>query len=57
MFLKEKIKVEVSATKYDIGFLFNQGIFDLNGYLNLEKIIVFKEKYDENISEKTIIIK
>ena len=57
MFLKEKIKVEIATTKYDIGFLYNQGIFDLSGNLNLEKIILFKEKYDENISEKTIIVK
>jgi hypothetical protein len=57
MFLKEKIKVEISTTKYDIGFLFNQGVFDLSGNLDSDKILLFKEKYDENISGKTIIIK
>jgi len=57
LFLKEKIKVEISTTKYDIGFLYNQGVFDLGGNLNKEKIMLLKEKYDENISEKTIIVK
>lgn len=57
LFLKEKIKVEIATPKYDIVFLYNQGVFDLDGDLDLEKLMLFKEKYDENISGKTIIIK
>lgn len=58
-FLKEKIKVERTGSfhlfKDDIAFLYLEGIFDLQGNLNLEKITLFKEKYDENISEKIVI--
>jgi len=57
MFLNEKIKVEISSPKYDFGLLYNQGVFDLDGNLNFEKMKIFKEKYDENISEKTIFVK
>jgi len=59
-FLKEKVKVEMHGYtnfKGNIAFLFQQGVFDLKGILNPEKIALFKEKYDEKISEKTTIIK
>lgn len=55
MFLKEKVKVEISTYnlwKYDIKFLFKQGVFDLNGQLDNSKITFLKEKFDENITEK-----
>ena len=57
-FLKEKIKVERSGSfnfKDDIAFLYLEGVFDLQGNLNLGKITLFKEKYDEKISEKIIM--
>ena len=55
IFLKEKIRVEVSTFDYwknDIKFLFKQAVFDTTGKLDHDKIVLFKEKYDENISEK-----
>ncbi|RPJ70585.1 MAG: hypothetical protein EHM20_15335 [Alphaproteobacteria bacterium] len=57
-FLKEKIKVEIAqyySPKTCIMFLFNEGVFDLEGNLYLEKITLFKEKYDEAISEKIVL--
>jgi len=57
-FLKEKIKVEIAkyySPKTCIIFLFNEGVFDLEGNLNFEKITLFKDKYDEAISEKIVI--
>lgn len=57
-FLKEKIKVERTGSfyfKWDIAFLYSEGVFDLQGNLNLGKITLFKEKYDEKISEKIIM--
>lgn len=57
-FLKEKIKVEIAkyySPKTCIVFLFNEGVFDLEGNLNLEKITLLKEKFDEAISEKIVI--
>jgi hypothetical protein len=57
LFIKEKIKVEIGTPKYDLGLLYNQGVFDLEGNLNPDKIMLFKEKYDENISGRTIIVK
>ncbi|MEI6766401.1 MAG: hypothetical protein WCM76_12225 [Bacteroidota bacterium] len=57
-FLKQKIKVEIAryySPKTCISFLFNEGVFDLDGNLNLEKITLFKEKYDEAISDKIVI--
>ncbi|GEM_PF-1425176 len=57
-FLKEKIKVEIAkyySPKTCIMFLFNEGVFDLEGNLNLEKITLLKEKFDEAISEKIVI--
>lgn len=57
-FLKEKIKVEIAkyySPKTCIMFLYNEGVFDLEGNLNSEKIALFKEKYDEAISDKIVI--
>lgn len=57
-FLKEKIKVEIAkyySPKTCIMFLFNEGVFDLDGNLNFQKTTLFKEKYDEAISEKIVI--
>lgn len=59
-FLKEKVKVEITQRvlmKWAIYFMLNEGVFDLKGNLNPEKIALFKDKYDEKISEKTRIIK
>ena len=55
IFLKEKIRVEVSSFdfwKNDIKFLYKQNVFDSTGKLNQDKILLFKEKFDENITEK-----
>jgi hypothetical protein len=57
-FLKEKIKVEIAkyySPKSCIAFLFNEGVFDMEGNLNSEKITLFKEKYDEAISDKIVL--
>ena len=57
-FLREKVKVEISYYDFmssNVKFLFVNGIFDTNGKLNEQKILTFKEKFDEKISEKTII--
>ena len=57
-FLKEKIKVEIAryySPKTCILFLYNEGVFDLEGNLYSEKIALFKEKYDEAISDKIVI--
>ena len=57
-FLNIKTKVEIRG-KFrlisEIAFLYSNGVFDLEGNLNNEKINRFKDKYDENISGKTII--
>ena len=59
-FLKEGIKVEISYYTFmsnNVKFLFKNEIFDMNGVLNEKKITALKDKYDENISEKTILIR
>jgi hypothetical protein len=59
-FLKQKVKVEMRGIvplRSNIYVLLNAEVFDLNGNLNAEKIAQFKDKYDEKISEKTIILK
>jgi len=59
-FLKEGIKLEISTYNFmsnNVKFLFKNEIFDINGKLNEKKIAELKDKYDEKISEKTILIR
>ena len=41
----------------NVKFLYKNQIFDENGKINEKKVLEFKEKYDEKISEKTVIIR
>ena len=60
-FTNNKIKLESSnlqATwKKFVEWLYKNKVFDNNGIFILEKIEIFKETYDEKLSEKTINIK
>ena len=59
-FLKEKIKVEIAGItlfRDEVAFMLKEGVFDLQGNLNSEKIILFKDKFDEKVSEKIMIRK
>lgn len=40
-----------------ISWLIKEKVMDANGEINVEKLETFKDKYDEKITERTIIIK
>ena len=59
-FIKENVTVEIATYNFmssNVKFLYKNEIFDMNGMINEKKVLEFKEKYDENISDKTVIIR
>ncbi|MCJ8291144.1 MAG: hypothetical protein HRT58_15770 [Crocinitomicaceae bacterium] len=59
VFTNEKKSMEYTRTywnKYLIGWLLEQDILNVKGEMDPDKIDGFITKYDENISERTVII-